>query len=159
TPHAADVVGRPARRVDAALDGGVLGRQPERVPPHGMEHGIALHATLARDDVADRVVAHVSHVDVARWIREHLEHVAGGPPGRGARGELPLVGPASLPLRLARRRIVALPPPRVRHAHSPGPEPLLGRTTVAIASSTPLTKAAESSLPKRRAISIASLMV
>ena len=58
-----------------ALDGRVLGRQAERVPTHGMQHVEAAHLVVARDDVADGVVAHVSHVDVARGVREHLEHV------------------------------------------------------------------------------------
>jgi hypothetical protein len=40
-----------------------------------MEDVEPAHLEVARDDVADRVVAHVAHVDVAGWIREHLEDV------------------------------------------------------------------------------------
>ena len=57
------------------LDGRVLSRQAERVPTHGMQHVEAAHLGVAGDDVADRVIAHMPHVDVARRVREHLEHV------------------------------------------------------------------------------------
>ena len=70
-----DVGVGPFGRMAVALDGRVLGRQAERVPTHGMQHVEAAHLVVARDDVADGVVAHVSHVDVARGVREHLEHV------------------------------------------------------------------------------------
>ena len=57
------------------FDGRVLSRQAERVPTHGMQHVEAAHLGVAGDDVADRVIAHMPHVDVARRVREHLEHV------------------------------------------------------------------------------------
>ena len=58
-----------------ALDRRVLGRQPERVPADRMQHAHAAHRREPRDHVADGVVAHVAHVDVARGVREHLQHV------------------------------------------------------------------------------------
>ena len=60
-----DVRIRPLRRVAMVLDGGVLGRQTKSVPAHGMKHVEAAHLRVAGDHVADRVVAHVPHVDVA----------------------------------------------------------------------------------------------
>src|SRR4029077_21244011 len=63
--HVVDVLARPTRGVDAALDRRVLGGQAERVPADRMEDVEATHAALARDDVADRVVADVAHVDAA----------------------------------------------------------------------------------------------
>ena len=65
--------------MDALGHRGVLGRQAERVPAHRMQHVEALRALVARDHVAERVVAHVAHVDAARRIGEHLEHVVFGP--------------------------------------------------------------------------------
>ena len=57
------------------FDSRVLGRKAERVPAHGMKHVEALHTAIARNDVADGVVADMTHVDVARRVREHLEDV------------------------------------------------------------------------------------
>src|SRR3546814_4711267 len=59
----------------SALDGGVLGRQPERIPAHGMQHVESARLLVARHDVAERVVPHMAHVDAARRIGKHLEHV------------------------------------------------------------------------------------
>src|SRR5213080_5216278 len=156
--HVLDVVVGPPGRVDAVLDGGVLGREPEGVPAHGVEHARARHAPLARDHVADRVVAHVAHVDAPGGVREHLEHVVRGLAWLGARREGACLLPTVLPLRLDRLRVVATLPLRRRHPHS-GLFGFLTPSTRAMWSSTPFTKAGESSLPKRRAISIASSMV
>src|ERR1700738_4057851 len=70
-----DVVVGPSARVRFVLDGGIFGGQAESVPAHGMEHVEAAHALYARHDVANRVVAHVAHVQRAGGIRQHLEHV------------------------------------------------------------------------------------
>ena len=64
--HVGDVVARPLRRRHAVLHRRVLGRQAERVPAHGLQHVVALHAHEAREHVADGVVAHVAHVQPAR---------------------------------------------------------------------------------------------
>src|SRR3546814_10227296 len=60
--HGGDVLVGPARRVDAALHGGVLRRQAEGVPAHGVQHVEAFGPLIARHNVADGVVAHVAHV-------------------------------------------------------------------------------------------------
>ncbi len=73
--HRRDVVVGPALGVHAALHGGVLGRHAEGVPSHRMEHGMALRAAIASDDVAHSVVADVAHVDAPRRIGEHLEDI------------------------------------------------------------------------------------
>ena len=64
--HVGDVLPRPLRRRHAVGDGGVLGRQAEGVPAHRLQHVVALHAHVARQHVADGVVAHVAHVQPAR---------------------------------------------------------------------------------------------
>ena len=96
----------PLRRMAVMLDGRVLSRQAERVPTHGMQHVEATHLGIAGDDVADRVVAHMAHMDVARRVREHLEHVL---LGLGVIfGDLVQVGifPSLLPTRFDLVRVV-----------------------------------------------------
>ena len=73
--HARDVLARPLLGVDAPLDGGVLGRQPEGVPADRVHDVEATHGLAARDDVGDAVVADVADVDVARGVGQHLEAV------------------------------------------------------------------------------------
>ncbi len=155
--HVVDVVVRPAGGVRAVLDRRVLGRQAEGVPPDRMQDAEAGHAPLPRDHVTDRVVADVPHVDVSRRVREHLEDVVGGRARIRHGRERPLRRPALLPPPLDRLRLVA----RIPHAHSGGTALSLSRTpsTPAMWSRTPFTNDAESSLPKRRAISTASLRV
>ena len=40
-----------------------------------MQNAIARRSFLPRDHVAHRIVAHMAHVDAARWVREHLKHI------------------------------------------------------------------------------------
>ena len=70
-----DVGVGPLRGVALMLDGRIFRRKAERIPAHRMQNVEAAHLRIAGDDVADGVVAHVAHVDIARRIREHLEHV------------------------------------------------------------------------------------
>ena len=74
-PHVGDVVEGPGLRMGAVLDGRVLGRHAQGVPADGVEDVGPGHALLAGDDVADRVVADVAHVDAAGGIGVHLETV------------------------------------------------------------------------------------
>ncbi len=100
--HAGDVVQRPLPRRSLVLDGRIFGGQSERVPPHGMKHVVALHPHVARQGIADGVVAHVSHVQRARGIRQHFENVillARGGRGFGAI-EVGILRPALRPLLL-----------------------------------------------------------
>ena len=62
-------------RVPALLLGRVLGRHPERVVAHRVEHIAAHQSVEAGHGVANRVVADVPHVHAAGWVREHLEAV------------------------------------------------------------------------------------
>ena len=71
-----------------------------------MQHLEAGHRGLARDDVADRVVAHVPHVDVARRVREHLEYVLLGSAGILTGAIQVLMLPLGLPAFLDSVRIV-----------------------------------------------------
>ena len=100
-------------RVLAFLDRAVLGRQPEGVPAHRVEHAQAVAAPEAHDDVADRVDEQVAEVQRAGRVRQHLEHVALGAVGCGRVGRVVDVPrsrlvPDALPLLLDRLRVVRL---------------------------------------------------
>ena len=73
--HVLDVAVRPVGRLDAVLDGGILSRHAEGVKAHRVQDVEALHRLVARHDIADGVVAHMAHVQIARRIREHLKCV------------------------------------------------------------------------------------
>ena len=73
--HVHDVLARPLRGRDAALDRGVLGRQPERIPGHRLQDIPALHPLETADHVADGVVAHVAHVQRTGRIRQHRQAI------------------------------------------------------------------------------------
>ena len=66
---------RPGSSLRVVLDGGVLGGQAKGVKADGVQHVVAAHAGLTGHGIADGIVARVTHVQVARRIREHLEHV------------------------------------------------------------------------------------
>ncbi len=74
--HRVDVGVGPGRGMRLALHRGVLGRHPEGVPAHRMEHVEAARALVAGQHITHGIVAHVTHMDAPRRIREHLEHVA-----------------------------------------------------------------------------------
>ena len=73
--HLGDIGARPVARVQAALDGGVFGRKTEGIPAHRVQHVVAAHPLVAGERIADGVVAHVSHVQRAARVRQHLQHV------------------------------------------------------------------------------------
>ena len=77
--HGGDVLVGPLLRMDLLFHRGILGRQAEGVPAHGVQNVEAPGALVAGDHVALRVVAHVAHMDAPRRIGEHLEHVVLGP--------------------------------------------------------------------------------
>ena len=101
--HRVDVGIGPFAGIDAALHRGVLCRQAERVPAHRVEDIVALGAPVARDDVAHRIVAHMTHVQPSGRVGEHLEDVSlrrsrrfGGRPGAEQVGCGPGVTPPGL---------------------------------------------------------------
>ncbi len=88
----------------AAFSAGI----PRASQPMGWRTFAAGHALLAGDDVADRVVPDVAHVDAARGIGVHLEAVELGPGGIVDGGESPPGLPGGLPLALHRGEIVGV---------------------------------------------------
>ena len=105
--HGGDVLVGPLLGMDLLLHRGVLGRQAEGVPAHGMQHVEAAGALVAGDHVALGVVAHVAHVDAPRRIGEHLEHVVFGPRLIHAGAEGLALLPGLLPLGLGFAEVVA----------------------------------------------------
>ena len=85
--HVGDVLLGGDARVDAVLDGVLLGGQTERVEAHRVQHVEALHPLVARDDIGGDVTKRMADVQAdARGIREHIEHVILGTGGVEAFG-------------------------------------------------------------------------
>jgi hypothetical protein len=57
------------------LDGGVLRRQAEGIPAHGMQDVEPAHPFVTGQQVADGVHAHVTHVDAPGRVRKHLQAI------------------------------------------------------------------------------------
>ena len=119
--HLFDVPVGPLLRIDAALDGGVLGGQAEGVEANGEEHAVALHPAEAGGGVGGRHRVPVAGVQVAGGVGEHRELV----PGRAfvvVPGAVDSVGfPALAPLRLDCVGVVAICHGAPRSAGPPGP--------------------------------------
>ena len=98
---------RPGGSLRVVLDGGVLGGQAKGVKADGVQHVKAAHTGLTGHGIADGVVARVAHVQVARRIREHLEHVLLGLGGVGVDGKEVLVVPRLHPPGLNGLRVVS----------------------------------------------------
>ena len=98
SPHRVDVLVGPIRRVNLALKSSVLRRQTKGIPTNRVQHVKAPRPLVARNHIAQRVVAHVAHVDGARWVREHLQHVVFFAACVGFRAESLLLIPGGLPL-------------------------------------------------------------
>ena len=62
--HGVDVLVGPGPRIDPPLHGGVLRRQAERIPAHGMQHVEAPRPLEPGDDVAQRIVSDMAHVQL-----------------------------------------------------------------------------------------------
>jgi hypothetical protein len=73
--HLVNVVPRPRRRVDAALDGSILSWQPKGVPPHREHYIVALERVEASKDVGYGVHSEMAQMQVARRVWEHGQDV------------------------------------------------------------------------------------
>ena len=74
-PHRGNVLERPLRRRRIVLQRRVFRGQPERIPPHRVQHVVPAHPHKPRQRIANRVVAHVPHVQLAAGIRQHLQAI------------------------------------------------------------------------------------
>src|SRR5262249_43132540 len=57
----------------------VLRRQAERVPAHRLKYVVTFHAVIARQHIANGVIAHVPHVQLPRRVGEHGQTIVFGP--------------------------------------------------------------------------------
>ncbi len=73
-----DVLIGPLPGVQVAHQRRILGRKSERVPAYGIEDVRSTHAKVSGDAVADGVGLGVAHVQVARRVRVHADHVGAG---------------------------------------------------------------------------------
>ena len=53
----------------------ILRGQTKGVPPHGLHHIAAFKALITVDDITQRVIAYVTHVQTAARVREHGQTV------------------------------------------------------------------------------------
>jgi hypothetical protein len=73
--HGIDVGVGPFARMDLVLDCGILCRHSESIPTHRMQHIEATGALVAGDNITKRIVAHMAHMDPARRVGKHFEHI------------------------------------------------------------------------------------
>ena len=73
--HRGNVLQRPLARRHLVGDRGVFGGQSESIPAHGVQHVEAAHPLIARERVADRIVADVADVERAAGVGQHLQDV------------------------------------------------------------------------------------
>ncbi len=65
----------PFFRSDAVLDCRILRREAERIVTHGVQHIVAVHGLEPCHNIAYGIVAHMTHVQIARRIGEHLKRI------------------------------------------------------------------------------------
>ena len=66
-----NIVVGPSSRCAFVLNSRVFSRHTKGIPTHGLQDLFAQHALVAADDIADGVVAYVSHVQLAAGIGQH----------------------------------------------------------------------------------------
>ena len=73
--HLRDIFVSPFFRMALTFNRSIFRRHAERIPTHRMQNRFAAHAKVAREYIAERVVANVAHVNAPRRIRQHLEEI------------------------------------------------------------------------------------
>jgi len=94
--------------VDLLVARGVLRRQAEGVPAHRVQHVEAERPLVTRHHIAQRVVAHMAHVDAPRRVREHLKNIVFRARIVVDHAEQAFALPIGLPMRLDLARIISL---------------------------------------------------
>ena len=69
--HVGDVVPGPGGRRHAVFHRRVLCRQAKGIPAHRHQDVVAVHAQVAIQNVVDRVIAHMTHVQLAGGVGQH----------------------------------------------------------------------------------------
>ena len=65
----------PGARIGATLDGGVLSRQTKRVPPDWVHDVKSLLNPVAGDHITEGIGLGMAHVQIPRWVREHIQDI------------------------------------------------------------------------------------
>ena len=73
--HVLDIRIRPCGGMHFILDRRVLCGHTEGVESHRVQDVVPIHLSKARDNVADRIVADMPHMQFSRRIGKHLKHV------------------------------------------------------------------------------------
>ena len=73
--HVVDIVIGPFCRRGLVLHGGIFCGQSKCIPAHGLQHILALHALVAGYSIADRVIADVTHVQIAAGVGKHRQAI------------------------------------------------------------------------------------
>src|SRR4030042_1829844 len=73
--HILDILIGPFGGMDAMFDGRILCRHAKGIPGHGMKDIEPFHLLVTGGHIADGVIAHVTHVNLARWIRKHPKKI------------------------------------------------------------------------------------
>ena len=105
--HRLDIGAGPCPGMHALFHRRIFGGHAERVPPHRVEHGMAGHPAIARQDIAHRIVADVPHMDAPRWIGKHLKHIGPRIVAGAIRAETLGRVPGCLPAGVRRKRVEA----------------------------------------------------
>ena len=69
--HIVDIAVGPFSRRGVVFHCGIFCGETEGVPAHRLQHILAEHALEARDDIADRVITHMTHMEVTARVRKH----------------------------------------------------------------------------------------
>ena len=73
--HVGDVFIRPFGGRYIVVQCGIFSGHAKCIPTHGHEDVVAFHAQLAGHHVVDGVIAHMTHVQFTRWVRQHRTSV------------------------------------------------------------------------------------
>ena len=77
-PELDDIFLGPFPRRHFIFDRRIFRRQTERIPAHRVQHVESAHALVTRHRVANRVIAHVAHVQSSGGVRQHFEEIIFG---------------------------------------------------------------------------------
>ena len=106
--HRVDIFISPGRRMRALFNRGIFRRHAKRVPPHRVQHIISLGYFEAGNHIAHGIIADMAHVNAARWIGKHFQHIIFRFAAvRAQRLEAVSGLPCGLPVAFAYRRIIA----------------------------------------------------
>ncbi len=73
--HDVNIFMGPFARMLTALNRCVFSRKSKGIPAHRVHDIIALRPFIARDHIAQRIIADMAYVDATRGIREHFKDV------------------------------------------------------------------------------------